>query len=57
MMDLLKQTAAFVAAAERGSFSADIQLQMSQPTVSKLVAELERQLEIACFTALPERCS
>lgn len=41
-MGLLKLASAFVAAADQGSFSAAAnQLGLSQPTVSKLVAELE----------------
>jgi LysR family transcriptional regulator, regulator for bpeEF and oprC len=45
VMDLVRHVAAFVAAADLGSFSAAaIQLRTSQPTVSKLVAELERHV-------------
>lgn len=44
-MNLLKHVAAFAAAADLGSFSAAaIHLHVSQPTLSKLVAELERHL-------------
>ena len=44
-MDLLKLASVFVATADRGSFSgAADQLNLSQPTVSKLVAELERRV-------------
>lgn len=44
-MDLLKHVAVFVAAADRGSFSAAAsQLGLTQPTVSKLIAELERHV-------------
>lgn len=42
-MDLIRQSAAFVAAADLGSFSAAAaRLGVTQPTISKLVAELER---------------
>lgn len=44
-MDIVRHTAAFVAAADRGSFSAAAtQLQTTQPSISKMVAQLERHL-------------
>lgn len=44
-MDLLRHITVFVAAADQGSFSAAaLQLGLSQPTVSKIVAELERHV-------------
>lgn len=50
MVDLVKHVAAFVAAADRGSFSAAaLQLNSSQPSISKLVAELERHVGARLF--------
>lgn len=44
-MDLLKHAAALVATADMGSFSAAAaQIGLTQPTVSKLIAELERHV-------------
>lgn len=44
-MDLIKHAAVLVAAADQGSFSAAAaQLGLTQPTVSKLIAELERHV-------------